>query len=429
MLNYADIDQPVTAEQPCGPDPDLDREIQNFLPVAEGQLPASYRDFNRKTFEAAPTLQALQTYLGRCRDIRFLVLAAKYHILSDDLSGFAGAVAATHTLLSRQWEHCHPAAAAGGNELRAAYLKSLDDLPTSVFPLQSATLINDKRLGIISMRSILVAAKQLPARTGETVLETGAIHDAFMRIEPVEQLATLHKTVGTIAASLASLRQLFIDQAGYEVAPQFDQLPALVTAINGYLAEVLSARVPSEAAAEESAEADASGMPPEAGTAATVATTSQEISSVAEASSALLAILAYYAANEPSSPSRLLLKQAHQLVGKSFVEAMKILAPAVAEKAKIPFGGDSPFALTFAQLSALPADDAKPAGVKPDTEAKTFNAATRAEASALMGQVERYFRNTEPSSPIPMLVERARNFVAKGFAELLKEMAKKDEKS
>ena len=59
MVNYADIDQPVTAEQPCGPDPDLDREIQNFLPVAEGQLPASYRDFNRKAFEAAPTLQAL----------------------------------------------------------------------------------------------------------------------------------------------------------------------------------------------------------------------------------------------------------------------------------------------------------------------------------------------------------------------------------
>ena len=427
MVNYADIDKPVTAEQPCGPDPDLDLEIQNFLPVAEGRLPASYRDFNRKTFEANPALQALQTYLGRSRDIRFLVLAAKYHILSDDLAGFAEAVTAMHTLLSGQWEHCHPTATAGGNELRAAYLKSLDDLPTSVFPLQSATLLNEKRLGAISMRSILIASKQLAARAGETVPEGGAIHDAFMRIEPVEQLIGLRKSVDAIAASLAGIRQLFIDQAGYETAPQFDQLPALVTAISAYLSEVLRARVPREAAAAESAEVEAAGS--ERGAAAAVAAPSQEIASVGEASAALLAILVYYAVNEPSSPSRLLLKQAHQLVGKSFVEAMKILAPAVAEKAKIPFGGDAPFALTFAQLAALPADDAKPRDAKAETEARTFNAATRAEASVLMGQVERYFRNTEPSSPIPMLVERARNFVAKGFAELLKEMAKKDEKS
>ena len=60
-------------------------------------------------------------------------------------------------------------------------------------------------------------------------------------------------------------------------------------------------------------------------------------------------------------------------------------------------------------------------------EARTYSAATRTEASALMRKVEQFYRTTEPSSPIPLLVERARNFVAKDFASLLKEMAKKDE--
>ena len=174
------------------------------------------------------------------------MLAAKYHILSDDLSGFAEAIAAMHACCLTSGNIATPPLRPAATNLRAAYLKSLDDLPTSVFPLQSATLINDKRLGAISMRSIMVAEKKLPARAGEAALDSSAIHDAFMRIEPVEQLAALHKTIGTIAASLASLRQLFIDQAGYEVAPQFDQLPALATTINDYLAEVLATRAPSE---------------------------------------------------------------------------------------------------------------------------------------------------------------------------------------
>ena len=106
---------------------------------------------------------------------------------------------------------------------------------------------------------------------------------------------------------------------------------------------------------------------------------------------------------------------------------MKILAPGMTEKAKIQIGGDAPFALNFAQLSALAADEAKPAAGG-ETEARAHTAATRAEASALMRKVEHFYKITEPSSPIPLLVERARNLVAKDFTEMLKEMAKKDEK-
>lgn len=424
MANYADLDKPISAELPCGPDPDLDPSVMNFLAVAEGQLPASYRDFNRKTFEAKPVLEALAAQLARSRDIRFLVLAAKYHILADDIAGFVAAIGALHSLLAQQWEHCHPTAAAGGPELRAAYLASLDDLPTSVLPLQNATLINDKRTGPVTMRAIMVAKRQLPARSGETVADEGALRDAFTRVEPAEKLAVLLQQIGSIETSLAGLRQVFIDKAGYDAAPRFTQLPELVAAIKTYLAAIVGE---TPAGSEETLSPEGGGAEPAAAGQAAPGAPVQDVGSVAEVSKALEAILVYYAIHEPSSPSRLLLKQAHQLVGKSFVEAMKILAPAIVDKAKIPFGGDAPFALTFAQLAALPGDAAGPA---PATAAppRTFTAATRAEASALMAQIEKFYRVSEPSSPIPLLVERARNFVSKSFAELVKELAKKDDK-
>ena len=62
MLSFATISHPVSEDSPCGPDPELDPEILNFLAVAEGQLPATYREFNRKGEKP------FQAYVGMSRD-------------------------------------------------------------------------------------------------------------------------------------------------------------------------------------------------------------------------------------------------------------------------------------------------------------------------------------------------------------------------
>ena len=427
MAVYAGIETEISADAPCGPDPDADSDAQNFLTVAEGQLPASYRSFNKKSFESKQTLADLRVHLEKSRDLRYLVLAAKYHILSDDLPGFVDAVAATNALLLAQWDHCHPTEAAGGAELRSAFLKSLDDLPTVVLPLQSATLITDKRLGALSMRSVLVGEGKLPPREGEAAIDASGVRDAFLRFEPLQQLVDLTAHLEAILANLDSLRQLFIDKAGHEAAPQFEQLPDLVRAIRTYVGGIVTTREPGLAPAQP---AEAESTREQAQTASASSAPAPlaplDVASVKEASNALAAILAYYAGKEPSSPARLLLKQAHLLVGKSFVEVMKILAPGLVEKAKIQIGGTMPFALNFAQLSALAVEEGKPD--ETEAEARTYSVGTRGEASALMRQIEIFYNNIEPSSPIPMLIEKARALVAKDFNALLVEISRKDEK-
>jgi type VI secretion system protein ImpA len=398
--------------------------LQGFLLGAEGLLPESYRDFNKKTFESKGTLQKIEGYLAKTRDLRLLVLAAKYCVLSDDLKGFASSISAMARLLGSRWEHCHPAAASGGNALRSAHVKSLDDMPTSILPMQSVTLITDKRVGAISIRSILLARKEVAPRSEEPVLDSETIKDAFGRVEPVERLVALANELDGITGSLKAIRQVFIDNAGYDDAPQFVQLPALVQTARDYLAGIIAERTPADLVAEPkdtgledgAAQADSEG----AGNA-----TLPDIASVKEASNALDAILLYYAANEPSSPARLLTKQARQLVGKSFIEAMRILAPGMAGEAKIKIGGEAPFALDFSQLAELAGDDRSQD--EDDTQARAFVAPSRSEATSLMRRIEQFYKRTEPSSPIPLLIEQARNFVAKDFNSLLREMMKKEE--
>lgn len=427
MAMFANIDQPISAESPCGPDPELDPQVQNFLSVAEGQLPASYRDFDKKNFDGKPTLQRLEELLQNSRDIRFMVLAAKYYILSDNLTGFVESIQSMALLLNAQWEFCHPTVASGGNQLRSAYLKSLDDLPTSVLPLQNALLINDRRVGPISIRTILLSEKKIPARGGETTLDADSVKEAFKRVEPLADLVKLQTHMNAIASCLQNIREIFVEKVGYEIAPQFEQLPELAKSTETYLAAIIRERLPqdqsavplNDSASQELAAADANSE--------TVGTVQGDITSVKEASNALEAILSYYATMEPSSPSRLLVKQAHLLVGKSFVEAMRMLAPNMAEETKIKIGGDAPFSLDFGQLSSLFPEESQLG--ENASEAKNYCATSRGHATALMKHVEQFYKATEPSSPIPLLIEQARNFVAKDFTSLLKEMAKKDDNS
>ena len=425
MPLFPDTFEALSPEQPCGPDPEHIPQVQNFVAVAESQLPATYRDFDRKSFNAKPTLENLVGNFAKYRDIRFLILAAKFSILSDDLLGFAEGISKTGRLLETQWDHVHPAEGAGGNALRSALVKTFDDLPTSVLPLQNATLLVDRRLGPLSWRSMLVGNKKLPARADEKSLDGASIEDAFLRHEPLEELSKVHAAIGTILTALDKIQALFVEKAGYDLAPGFHELPQLAKSMFEFLAGVLDKRRGDPVEINVMTPADeASG---DATASADSASASREtVNSFSDASSALACVLSYYAGSEPSSPTRLLVKQSHQLVGKSFFEAMKILAPKLAEQTKIHIGGEAPFTLDFASISALAAGET--ASVGSGEEVKQFNAANRAEATALMRAVEVFYRRAEPSSPIPLLLERAQKFVAKDFSSLLKEMVKRDEK-
>jgi len=95
------------------------------------------------------------------------------------------------------------------------------------------------------------------------------------------------------------------------------------------------------------------------------------------------------------------------------VEAMQSLAPTLMDKATISGSAAMPPSrFTMAQLKALAGQSQAPAiAANGDAKPQEYKVASRADAAVLMENIERYYRRQEPSSAIPLLLERARLFV------------------
>ncbi len=66
-----------------------------------------------------------------------------------------------------------------------------------------------------------------------------------------------------------------------------------------------------------------------------------------------------------------------------------------------------------------------PAAAVPPGDKPQFVARTRADAAALMQSVENFFRRVEPSSPIPILLEKARGYLNRDFSSIMSELLPK----
>ena len=102
--------EPISADAPCGPDLDQegDADFLNFMAATEGQLPASFFSFDRKTIDFPAAFAAAEPLLKRTQDVRLYALLAKLAILNRDLAGFAKWMATIASLLEVRWDDVHP---------------------------------------------------------------------------------------------------------------------------------------------------------------------------------------------------------------------------------------------------------------------------------------------------------------------------------
>jgi len=427
-IDLAKLTSPLSEAEPCGPDLDAlgDPDYMNFMAKAESLLPAAFFGPDGKPFgglqiggtaiDFAGERAAMQPFLGQTQDVRLLAILAKFCLLSRDADGFITAVRAIRQLLSDRWDEVHPRGDDGQFAARMAALETLDDLAPVIFPLQYAALVRHPRIGPVSYRNYMIATGEVAKREGEDNYDLTTIEKALMEVELAELVDALGR-VDALGTALADIRNVCTERAGFEQAMKLERLPALVDKMRAFLNTYVAKRDPSASLSTEA------GAPSAESPGAGSVTITGDVRSLGDATAALAAVAEYFSRNEPSNPALLLVRQAEQLMGKSFMEIMQLLVPAHVEQAAITIGRDQVLQLPLQRLAEFGATSS-PAATNGDGTAlpaeQSIEAKTRADAFKLLEQTAAFYRTTEPSSPLPYLIERARNLADQDFLSLLK---------
>ena len=416
---------PVVSEtDPCGPDLDLegDAEFMNFVAATEGLLPGSYYAFNRASIDFPAALQTAEALLKRTLDVRLLALMAKLSILNRDIAGFARRLGNIAWLVSEHWEAVNPRPEGDDASGRIAQLMTLEDNAVVLLPLQYAPLLDTNREGVLAYRDQLLATGAVQPRSvtlynlkgekqttePEQFMAPNAIARVLSDVE-IGKLASVAETFKNLGASIQSIRAVTTKHVGFENGVELPKLAKLVAEMAEFLRTPLVRRDPSLAPTPEAPRGAEDAAAPDAAAAAPAAFATR-----AEVDAALAAAFGYFAASEPTSPALLLIRQARETLGKNLYEVMKLLAPPHADAARVFVGPDGAFTVPVKSLSTTPTAPIEGSPAEP--------AASRAAALALIDAVAAHMQRAEPSSPVPYLLDRARNLATRDFLSLLQDV-------
>jgi type VI secretion system protein ImpA len=435
-VDFEAMTRPISATNPCGPDLDAEGDIDflNFFASVESVLPQSYfrardpesgetRLFDPKMIAFDRYFEDAKPFVEKTRDIRLTVMLAKLSILNRDLNGFVACVKALAALLVLYWDEVHPKGEEGDYTFRGMALEALDVAPTVTMPLQFLALVNDRRIGSVSYRNHLTATGTVPPTEGEPTLDLTAVERVLDTCE-LDILIDTHSKFQDILGATRQLREVWSEKNASGETLSFGQLETEAGAIAKWLGDTINRRSPAfghgEAAASTVDDDDGelakttSGDPP-----------SGPIKSADQAVVALNAVARYYAIVEPSSPARLLINLSGQLIGKTFTEIVRILAPNSIEQAAIKIGTNAVLDLPIVRMAESLGEIATEAGPG-DEGAPEYIVGNRAQALATIDQISTFFRISEPSSPVPMLLERIRDLGQRDFLYLLRSVLPAD---
>jgi type VI secretion system protein ImpA len=431
MFDFSIFTQPVSADRPCGSDLDREGDVQylNFFAAAEPKLPRSYfevkdsngdlKRFDPKSFDSESLFEAAQPLFSRTRDLRLAVLLAKVSILARNLDSFINFLDAIAGLLDRQWEGVHPQVEDGDFAYRGVTIESIDAVPTVIIPLQFLPLFEHRRHGTVTYRTVQIATGEITASEGEPSLDLATI-DRILNETDLAQLKATCANLERLPAVIDRINAIWSEKSGSGEALGLDALAKAVLAIVSWLRPAVNLRDPEAvvAAVEPdgvSGEDSFDGSPAMAGGAGKVA-------SAAAAAAALDAVAGFFAKSDPSNPALLLVRQAQQMMGKSFVEMMRILVPTHIDSAAIQIGRERSFDLPIAQMADLLGEAESLPVPEIEHQNFAFKAENRGQALALLDNVAGFFRQAEPSNPVPLLMEKAREMAQRDFISVLREV-------
>lgn len=319
---------PLDGESPTGENLEYDPEFMALerlaapkaeRAVGDSVIAAEEPDWDKVCGQA-------EALLGRSKDLRVAVHLATAWMRTTGLPGWSAGLQLIRSLLEHFWDNVHPQLDAEDDNdptARVNAVAAVTDLQGMLGFFRTTPFVQSPRLGRFTLRDLRIANGSIKISTdGE-----GAEPPGLTQIEACcmdcaeEQLAENVAAINAAFDHVKTIDAIFNEHVGTS-GPDLKPLLSDIYEVKKFLEPQLAKRSPQAEELVETEEGETSSA-----STGKAAASSGRIETPQDVIRRLDDICDYYARCEPSSPIPLLLRRAQRLVGLSFVDLMKDLAP------------------------------------------------------------------------------------------------------
>ncbi|MEM7257306.1 MAG: type VI secretion system protein TssA [Pseudomonadota bacterium] len=393
--------------------------------------------------------------LSQSRHLSLMVALSRAASGIHGFQGLADALTLMHEVCTAQWQDIHPAEDKDDPDdpwwERINLLRELTDNPAIAEHLYTLELVSVRHLGAFSKRDIDIASGRRDASDEEKErCNISIIRGAFAETDEAS-LAQTEASLVQVVSACDKLDVLFADKIG-EGVPTFERIKSLVDecgeVFREYAGDKLVQPEPEPEPQIDEVNVEAAVTESEAPTDDTsgggqvytvVSTAFADRDAVAVAFDD---VIRFYQQYEPSSPVPILLIRARQMVYKNFFDILRELAPQHKDNFRELMNTlrDDPLSFLLehsynsflnGEKFELPANPAVASVVEDPmhgtespasmSDQATSGITSRGQVLQTLKDIKKFFEVQEPSSPVPLIVQRVIALVPKTFLDLLAE--------
>ena len=430
-IDFETLLQPISADQPSGEDPEYSQEFAGLktLAVFKEEVRQKNSDGVEQVVKKAeePNWNEVRKsaigLLTKSKEITTALYLALALLKCEGFPGFREGLSLVHNLLDRFWDTIYPELDKEDNNDPTIRINTLANLGAKlgidgdpfqfIYHLRSMPLSTSKRAGQFSFRDILLAKKGTASNAQEQ-LNMSVIEAAFKDSDP-ESIKTVLKAIVESINWVAKIESFVNERVDQDSSLSLTELTAILTQIKDCMGSP-------ETLDETNDRKENDQAPQQEGDINNAKSTPEDINSIEDVKRSFRKIITYYQRNEPSSPVPLVIERAHKLVGKNFREIIKEIAAQVEPQ--------------VTQLFGLPENRE---GVnETDLEEKALDAGTKqsggglekseginstSEVKAIFEKIITFYAKREPSSPVLLLLNRAKRLIGKNFREIIEDIS------
>jgi len=316
---------PLDGDSPTGSDLEYDPDFMALeraaAPRAERAMGDSVKAAEEPDWDEVHSLAT--GLLERSRDLRVATHLATAWMRTGGMSGWAGGLALIRGLLEEHWDGVHPQLDAEDDNDPTARVNAVSAIANPLGLLayfRNTPFVQSPRLGRFSLRDLRIANGSMKIEAGGDALPSMTEIEACCLDCPEEELTGTLDALTRILDEAKAIDRIFNDRIG-TAGPDLKPLLTDSYELKKFVESQAARRNPDIGEGESESEgAEPSATGARASVPGRIETPQDVLRRIDE-------ICDYYARAEPSSPVPLLLRRAQRLVGKTFLDLLKDLAP------------------------------------------------------------------------------------------------------